>query len=960
MKEYTKNLGKVIMTPKGAWSIEKEYEILDIVHDSVTDHAYISKQEVPSGVDLSDSRYWMPLNVSGYSDSNVITLNSFNKDGEIQSYTLEEAIKTIKDVGRKSGAVLIFYNNNINRLDITIGCWEIWQFNSTNVYDWENLDAWVNIYYNYNKFVGWYAADNILNKEIPNPDVGCYAFVGNIYNEAFVYRCDIKNQWTKTNQKAQHYIKVVFGNNVSIGANGNWWQGGVDTNIPVSVKGDNGLTPYLRWNNDVIEYSYNNVDWFACSEHLISYFRWYDNKIQTKKLNSDWEDLSTEFKTNIKIDGYVSSIDLLPNNAQTGSIYGVGPTYSEDDINQTNPIYRIYVYASNGWIDNGIFKGFSAGIVQELGDSETLVMSQKSITSKINNILLEKSNKLIRTIDVVAKPSPLLEINMLNLYAGKIYRLKINSNNVISEYAVLYENSTDGGYKTIDVDKYYYYIPTTNITKLLLYIREEFINNLGKISIEIEPISNIIDIDNSYLYYDKSDELPFNGFINISGEIVEHPSFYCTDFISAPQGVTFKTFNSYINEGSYFCIYDKNKKLVRTVGSDNSDFNHDIEFELQDGEMFFRTSFINFPAGIYYKNKSIRKDFIVDIINELNEIKNTISEEEIKKYNISLIQIDTTYNVPVKLKANNQYKIRVNSNEIVEGYIVCYKNSTSNDWFELNYDIDVYYTPDVDIQQFIFFIRGSHVISPGTIDVIVEDLNSDKQRFSILENYCQELSISTFQTIGVCGDSYTAGAIYVGNQFIGEKKEVSWGRIIGRLNGVDVSVFARSGATTKSFLTDSACLPLLLSSPQKELYILNLGINDAGYALGTLDDIKSDYNQNPDTYYGNYGRIIEQIKNYAPNAKIVIMKVLASNYSDAGYKWSSNAIEEIAIHYGIPCIDTLNSPFLRSDWLTNNCKVNGGHPTAIAHSGIAKAVTNLIEDAMRNKYYDYFIDYYYQ
>ena len=191
MKEYTKNLGKVVMTPKGAWSIKKEYEILDIVYDSITDHAYISKQEVPSGVDLSDSRYWMPLNVSGYSDSNVITLNSFNEDGEIQSYTLEEAIKTIKDIGRKSGAILIFYNDNVKRLDITTGCWEIWQFNSINVYDWENLDAWVNIYYNYNKFVGWYAAENTLNKEISNPDVGCYAFVGNIYNEALVYRCDI-------------------------------------------------------------------------------------------------------------------------------------------------------------------------------------------------------------------------------------------------------------------------------------------------------------------------------------------------------------------------------------------------------------------------------------------------------------------------------------------------------------------------------------------------------------------------------------------------------------------------------------------------------------------------------------------------------------------------------------------------------------------------------------------------
>ena len=367
MKEHTKSLGKVVMTPKGAWSIEKEYEILDIVYDSVTDHAYVSKQEVPLGVDLSDSRYWMPLNVSGYSDSNVITLNSFNKDGEIQSYTLEEAIKTIKDIGRKSGAILIFYNNNVNRLDVTTGCWEIWQFNSINTYDWENLDAWINVYYNYNKFVGWYAADNTLNKEIPNPDVGCYAFVGNIYNEAFVYRCDVKNQWTKTNQKAQHYIKVVFGNNVTIGANGRWWQDGIDTNIPVSVKGDNGLTPYLRWSiNNQIEYSYDGIHWYI---------------------------LSDRFATNIKIKDYVNTINDLPNNIELGSIYGVGPTYVENDTEHANPIYRLYVLTNNGWIDNGIFHGISAGVVQEIGNSETEVMSQRAVTEKFNELESEIAPK---------------------------------------------------------------------------------------------------------------------------------------------------------------------------------------------------------------------------------------------------------------------------------------------------------------------------------------------------------------------------------------------------------------------------------------------------------------------------------------------------------------------------------------------------------------------------------------
>ena len=168
---------------------------------------------------------------------------------------------------------------------------------------------------------------------------------------------------------------------------------------------------------------------------------------------------------------------------------------------------------------------------------------------------------------------------------------------------------------------------------------------------------------------------------------------------------------------------------------------------------------------------------------------------------------------------------------------------------------------------------------------------------------------------------------------------------MGRLYGTSVSVFASGGADTKTWQERASCLPALLNAEAKELYIIALGINDAAYTtLGTIDDIHEDYTENPNTFYGNYGRIIDQIIAHAPKAKIALCKVLQPRLGGAAYPYSSSAIEEIANHYGISFLETRDSDFLMSDWYLNN--LGGGHPTAIEYSGIAKAVASLMEKEM--------------
>lgn len=206
---------------------------------------------------------------------------------------------------------------------------------------------------------------------------------------------------------------------ITISSEGNWIVNGVDTGV--KAQGEQGITPLLRIYDNKLQVSYTNgasyIDinntpvytqfreegnklqqstdlgktWVTISDYIAAWFRWVSEehdtagyqlgKIQISRDNgSSWTDLSGYFTNNLHIKDYVSAVGELPSSAALGDIYGVGPTYDTSDTEHTNPIYRLYVKTDSGWIDNGQFTSISAGVVQELGDSETEVISQVGVT----------------------------------------------------------------------------------------------------------------------------------------------------------------------------------------------------------------------------------------------------------------------------------------------------------------------------------------------------------------------------------------------------------------------------------------------------------------------------------------------------------------------------------------------------------------------------------------------------
>ena len=227
-------------------------------------------------------------------------------------------------------------------------------------------------------------------------------------------------------------------------------------------------------------------------------------------------------------------------------------------------------------------------------------------------------------------------------------------------------------------------------------------------------------------------------------------------------------------------------------------------------------------------------------------------------------------------------------------------------------------------------------------------------------------TIGIFDKWATIGDSFSIGRWYIddhGSYVPVKTSRLAWGSIIAREVGNTFLSLGVGGISTRTWLTAPASsgggLQLALQSPPQELYFLCLGINDTSLGLsyiGSVGDINdSDYHLNEDTFYGNYGRIIQQMKEHSPNALFIMSKLIAWNDSSVKNAYNS-AIEGIATHFGIPVVDPYDDSFFYSDFYQENRESNNGHPTGMLYGGIAMAYRRLINKCI----YDnptYFVTY---
>lgn len=214
-------------------------------------------------------------------------------------------------------------------------------------------------------------------------------------------------------------------------------------------------------------------------------------------------------------------------------------------------------------------------------------------------------------------------------------------------------------------------------------------------------------------------------------------------------------------------------------------------------------------------------------------------------------------------------------------------------------------------------------------------------------------SIALFEKIGVIGDSFASGEIYIdGNaKPNGDFYNISWGQILARKNGVSVTNFSCGGLTTRSWLTSQYGLKKLQNESAQDLYLIVLGINDVYSILSENPNYigkETDINTEADTLWGNMSKIINAIKFKNPKARIIILGLANrypySEYWQAKIDMENNGLKAIANYYGVPYKCEADYDYFNSDFYNTN--MVGGHPTAINYAGMSEEIKKIVEDAM--------------
>ena len=279
------------------------------------------------------------------------------------------------------------------------------------------------------------------------------------------------------------------------------------------------------------------------------------------------------------------------------------------------------------------------------------------------------------------------------------------------------------------------------------------------------------------------------------------------------------------------------------------------------------------------------------------------------------------------------------------GYIsVCILNEKAAK-YQIEYDSVTTYVPygvaiNTTVDKLNYYITNACSVNP--LDVIKETPGF----------------VGAFLKVGCIGDSLASGlsTAYKPNdehQYNPDFYQHSWGQYLARATGNTYYNFSIGGLTTRSWLASEFATRCFDGDHNCTAYIIGLGQNDYNKSipLGTISDINDeDYTQNPDTFYGNYGKIIQKIKEMFPltKPKIFVITDPWQSVENAGY---NTAIRAIAEHFAnVWLIDMyqygrtiLNKNFLVS-WKRD------GHWNAMGYQYFAWMIATYIDWIIRNNY----------
>ncbi|WP_225358265.1 SGNH/GDSL hydrolase family protein [Ligilactobacillus salivarius] len=206
--------------------------------------------------------------------------------------------------------------------------------------------------------------------------------------------------------------------------------------------------------------------------------------------------------------------------------------------------------------------------------------------------------------------------------------------------------------------------------------------------------------------------------------------------------------------------------------------------------------------------------------------------------------------------------------------------------------------------------------------------------------------LSLFEKVAVIGDSYASGEIYDkdGRNQHGDQYNHSWLAILARKYGFNYYNYSKGGQTAYGWMHETPRSHGEFTTDNKhfDFYFLNLGINDHNRNSADYAGVKADIANGTNSFYGEYGRIIETIKAKDPKAPIAIATITTS-FGDGNYKRYNDVIRSLSRDYGLILIDFGDN--ITNENITSIVK-RGGHPTAAGYAKLAQAFDDGFNDAV--------------
>lgn len=197
MEIQSNKMGRVRPVPEGEYNAEREYRMLSIVYSKDTNKSYISKKDVPAGINIDNKIYWQVFGNGKFVDNAIINV-SYLEDS-IVPHTLAEAISMVDEEDRRPGIVLAFFEKESNYNEGN--AWILYQFKGSSINDWDKQQYWTSVYNRENKFKGWFLNSTELVERWSNPFKGDYAYAGQSLNNSWIWRCNGDGIWSRTSER---------------------------------------------------------------------------------------------------------------------------------------------------------------------------------------------------------------------------------------------------------------------------------------------------------------------------------------------------------------------------------------------------------------------------------------------------------------------------------------------------------------------------------------------------------------------------------------------------------------------------------------------------------------------------------------------------------------------------------------------------------------------------------------